>query len=107
MGEAIAASGLKMGEKPKFTSACLDQLIDDATVDAYDESEQAVGFFTMIAEHVAFPFTTQVLGQEVTVAKPAFLSSITASPRLTRSNGSLRCATRTASSAPFAAGWAR
>lgn len=44
-------------------------MIEEATVDAYDESEQAVGFFTMIEEHLAFPFTTQVLGQEVTVGK--------------------------------------
>lgn len=58
-----------MGKKPKFTAAYLDQLIEEATVDAYGESEQVVGFFTMIEEHLAFPFTTQRLGQEVTVAK--------------------------------------
>jgi hypothetical protein len=58
-----------MGKKPAFTAAYLGQLIEEATVDAYNESEQAVGFFTMMDEHFAFPFTTRVLGQEVTVAK--------------------------------------
>lgn len=58
-----------MGKKPKFTAPYLDQLIEEATVDAYGESEQSVGFFTMIEEHLAFPFMTHVIGQEVTVAK--------------------------------------
>lgn len=58
-----------MGNKPKFTAAYLDQLIEEATVDAYNESEQAVGFFTMMAEHLTCPFKTRVLGQDVTVAK--------------------------------------
>lgn len=58
-----------MGKKPKFTAEYLDQLIEEATVDAYDESEQALGFFSMLDEHLALPFTTRVLGQEVAVAK--------------------------------------
>lgn len=58
-----------MGKKPEFAAAYLDQLIEEATVDAYNESEQTVAFFTMIEEHLAFPFTTRVIGQEVTVAK--------------------------------------
>jgi hypothetical protein len=47
----------------------LDQLIEEATTDAYNESEQAVGFFTMIDENLALPFMTKILGQEVTVVK--------------------------------------
>lgn len=58
-----------MGKKLAFTAAYLDQLIEEATVDSYNESELAVGFFTMMDEHIAFPFATRVLGQEVTVAK--------------------------------------
>lgn len=58
-----------MGKKAKFAAEYLDQLIDEATVDAYDESEQATGFFYMIEENLALPFTTNILGQEVTVAK--------------------------------------
>lgn len=64
-----------MGEKLKFPPAYLDQLIEEATVDAYDDSEQAVGFFTMMEEHLTFPFTTQVLGEVVTVAKVDFTRS--------------------------------
>ena len=58
-----------MGKTAKFTAKYLDKLIEKATTDAYNESEQAGGFFAMIEENLAFPFLTQVLGQEVTVAK--------------------------------------
>jgi hypothetical protein len=40
------------------TSARLDELIEEATVDCYDEEEQATGFFTMIDENLASPFAT-------------------------------------------------
>ena len=53
----------------KFSTKYLDKLIEEATTDAYNESEQAGGFFAMIEENLALPFATQVLGQEVTVAK--------------------------------------
>ena len=42
-------------------------LIEEATVDAYGESEQAVGFYTMIGDNLELPFQTEVLGMEVTV----------------------------------------
>ena len=58
-----------MGKTAKFTAKYLDKLIEEATTDAYNESEQAGGFFTMIEENLALPFVTQVLGQEVTIAK--------------------------------------
>src|SRR3972149_5307435 len=58
-----------MGKPRKRTTKYLDQLIEDATTDAYNESEQVVGFFTMIEENLALPFLTRVLGQDVTVAK--------------------------------------
>lgn len=45
----------------------LDALIEEATVDAYDESEQKTGFFTMLENHLAVPFSTEVLGMTVTV----------------------------------------
>jgi hypothetical protein len=53
----------------KFTAKYLDKLIEEATTDAYGESEQAGGFFAMIEEKLSLPFTTRVLGQAVTVAK--------------------------------------
>ena len=33
------------------------------------ESEQATGFYTMLEEHLAVPFKTEVLGMEVTVER--------------------------------------
>ena len=45
----------------------LDQLIEEATVDAHDVAEQAVGFFSMIEDNLALPFTTTLLGVEIEV----------------------------------------
>lgn len=59
----------EMRKSSKFTTRHLDKLIEEVTTDAYNESEQAGGFFIMIEENLALPFVTQVLGQEVTVGK--------------------------------------
>lgn len=53
----------------KFTAKYLDKLIEEATTDAYSESEQAGGFFAMIEEKLSLPFATRVLGQAVAVAR--------------------------------------
>jgi hypothetical protein len=53
----------------KLSEAKLKRLIEEATVDAYNESEQRVGFLTMIDENLALPFATQVLGIEVSVER--------------------------------------
>ena len=45
----------------------LDALVEEATVDYYDETEQAVGLVTMIEDHLELPFQTRVLGLEVAV----------------------------------------
>ena len=50
------------------TPAQLDELIEEATLDCYDEEEQASGFFTIIDDNVALPFTTRILGVEASVA---------------------------------------
>ena len=47
--------------------ACLEQLVEEATVDAYGDSEQRCGLFTMMEDHLALPFETEVLGVPVTV----------------------------------------
>jgi hypothetical protein len=52
-----------------ISKARLETLVAEATVDAYGECEQATGLFTMIDDHLALPFTTRVLGVEVTVVK--------------------------------------
>ncbi|MGR6320692.1 hypothetical protein Q2K19_22340 [Micromonospora soli] len=50
-------------------SAALEAMIEEATVDAYGDDEQLTGLFTLLEEHLAVPFTTTVLGMEVTVRK--------------------------------------
>jgi hypothetical protein len=55
--------------RPKVSTAELDELIEQATVDCYNDSEQITGLFTMIEEHLALPFQTTVLGTTVTVAR--------------------------------------
>lgn len=58
---------VKPKKAAKFTAKCLDKLIEAATTDAYNESEQVGGFFTLIEDNLVVPFTTRVLGQVVTV----------------------------------------
>jgi hypothetical protein len=44
-------------------------MVEEATVDCYNEDEQATGLFTMIEENLEVPFETRVLvGVSVTVA---------------------------------------
>ncbi|CAG6393441.1 hypothetical protein NMG29_02135 [Streptomyces cocklensis] len=52
-----------------MSAAELDALIEDATVDTYDEIEAVNGFLAVIDEHLALPFSTTVLGVEVTVVE--------------------------------------
>ncbi|MFE9202545.1 hypothetical protein [Micromonospora sp. NPDC007230] len=52
-----------------LSRAELDTLVGEATVDAYDDDEQLTGLFTMIEDNLSMPFTTQVLGVEVTVRR--------------------------------------
>lgn len=52
-----------------ISAAKLAEMIEAATVDAYDESEQATGWFTMLEEHLELPFDTVVLGVPVRVTR--------------------------------------
>ncbi len=45
----------------------LDALVEQATVDAYDDEEQLGGFAVMIEDNLEMPFETTVLGVMVTV----------------------------------------
>src|SRR4051812_3080842 len=45
----------------------LDELIAEATVDCYNDSECVTGFYTMIEDHLVVPFRTTVLETDVTV----------------------------------------
>lgn len=51
------------------SKAQLERLVEDALVDAYNESEQRCGIFTMIEDHLALPFETEVLGVAATVER--------------------------------------
>lgn len=51
----------------KLSRAQLDALVEEATVDCYGEDEQVTGLYTMIADNLAVPFATRVLGMDVTV----------------------------------------
>jgi len=47
----------------------LKEMIEEATVDAYDEAEQALGWECVLEEHLVVPFKTKVLGVEVSVER--------------------------------------
>jgi hypothetical protein len=54
---------------PFLSKARLEALIEEAVVDAYGDEEQAGGFFRMIEEHLALPFSVSILGVEAVVEK--------------------------------------
>jgi len=47
----------------------LERLIEEAIVDAYGESEQRVGYLTVLEEYLAVPFATEMLGASVRVER--------------------------------------
>ena len=53
----------------RSSKAWLDALIEEATVDCYNEEEQATGLFTMIEENLEVPFKTKILGVQATVER--------------------------------------
>ncbi len=55
--------------RSRVSQARLAEMIQEATVDCYNESEQVTGWFTMIEDNLAVPFETMVLGVRVTVER--------------------------------------
>jgi hypothetical protein len=53
----------------KLSDARLKRLLEEATVDAYNESEQRVRFMTMIESNLDLPFVARVLGAELSVER--------------------------------------
>lgn len=49
----------------------MEAMIQAATTDCYNESEEVTGWFTLIEENIATPFETEVLGVAVTVRRIA------------------------------------
>ena len=44
-------------------------MMEAATIDCYNESEEIAGWLTMLEEHLAIPFETRVLDTAVTVER--------------------------------------
>lgn len=61
------AKRLNTKARKKPSKRRIKELIADATVDCYNESEARVGFLTMIQDRLALPFTTTLLGESVEV----------------------------------------
>lgn len=55
--------------RPRLSKARLEEMIEAATVDCYNESEQITGWFTMLDENLVVPFETTVLGVPVSVER--------------------------------------
>jgi hypothetical protein len=55
--------------RSRLSKAQLDELVEAAIVDCYNESEQVTGLYTMIEDHLALPFETTVLGVTVIVER--------------------------------------
>lgn len=68
-GVALQKIASKKHRRPRFGKRRLAKMIEAATVDCYDESEQTTGWFTMIDENLAVPFEARVLGVPVTVER--------------------------------------
>lgn len=58
---------MRQSPRPAIGAAELDELIEQAIVDCYNDSEQATGLFTLLDEHLEVPFETTVLGMPATV----------------------------------------
>src|SRR6516225_1359490 len=55
------------GQPLRLSKARLDELVEEALVDAYGESEQVTGFYTMMENDLQLPFETEILGITVIV----------------------------------------
>lgn len=64
-------SGGKIKRRParRLTKARYLKMVEQATLDAYGDSEQIVGWFTVIEENLEVPFETVVLGAPATVER--------------------------------------
>jgi hypothetical protein len=56
-------------QRPRIGKRRLGEMIEAATVDSNSESEQLMGWLTMIGDNLAVPFETTVLGVPVVVAR--------------------------------------
>ena len=52
---------------PRLSRARINELIEEALIDAYGESEQAASFYTMMENDLQLPFETEILGVAASV----------------------------------------
>ena len=62
-------TGKDAGQPLRLSKARLDELVEEALVDAYGESEQVTGFYTMMENDLRLPFKTEILRVTVIVEK--------------------------------------
>jgi len=62
-------SGHEEGQPARLSKARLDELVQEALTDAYGESEEVTGFYTMMENDLRLPFETKVLGMTVIVER--------------------------------------
>jgi len=55
--------------QPTLSKRRLNELVEEAIVDAYGESEQLVGLLCMVQQNLAIPFETQILGTSLRVER--------------------------------------
>ena len=60
-------TGKSAGKPLQLGKARFDELIEEALVDAYGESEQVTGFYTMTENDLRLPFETEILGMTAIV----------------------------------------
>jgi hypothetical protein len=59
----------KRAGPPSLSKRRLDELVEEAIIDAYGESEQLVGLLCTLQQHLAIPFTTEIVGTAVRVER--------------------------------------
>jgi hypothetical protein len=52
---------------PTEANADLDSLIEEITIDCYDEDEQLMGFEAAFDEHASFPCRGTIIGEDIQV----------------------------------------
>ena len=60
---------MKRAGHPSLSKRRLDELVEEAIIDAYGDSEQRGGLLCMLQERLAVPFTTEILGTAVRVER--------------------------------------
>lgn len=54
---------------PRISKTRFEEMVEEATVDCYNDSEKVTGWFTMIEDNLAVPFEVVVLGVPVLVER--------------------------------------